>query len=346
MNTPTGEHSAKAGSGSGEHRLCLGFVGDLVLGRKVSERLRHGLTPEAMWGDLRSEMLAADAVVGNLEGPISRHTGRWLRLKAFLFRADPRAVAALAAGNIRCVALANNHMKDFNTEGIRDTRRHLAAGGIAFAGAGDTLEEANAPAFFSAGGRTIGFASITNTVPAFAAKPDRSGTAFWPIRANEDGKLRLAALSDRLRDGGAEVLVLSIHWGPNYRWWPPQRYRAFARAAIDAGFDIVHGHSAHVVQAAEFYRTGLILYDTGDFIDDFWPVPGLPTWRSFLFLAEIPSVGTPTLRLVPAHLGIGEVRLASGNERRKIVEAMIRRCRGYAIRLADDGHALIGEAAR
>jgi poly-gamma-glutamate synthesis protein (capsule biosynthesis protein) len=49
---------------------------------------------------------------------------------------------------------------------------------------------------------------------------------------------------------------------------PPERFRAFARWLIDRGFDVVHGHSAHVFQGVEAYDGGLILYDTGDFVDD------------------------------------------------------------------------------
>ena len=75
---------------------------------------------------------------------------------------------------------------------------------------------------------------------------------------------------------GAEIIVLSVHWGPNYRWWPPHRYRRFAREAVNLGVDIVHGHSAHVLQAVEFHGNGLILYDTGDYMEDFLRRTGIP----------------------------------------------------------------------
>ena len=318
-----------------DRSITIGFVGDLILGRNVSRRLAEGMPPHALWGDLRQAMNATDAMIGNLEGPITTHRRRWPLPKAFYFRADPLAVDGLAAGNFRCVALANNHMLDFRAEGIAETRRRLADAGIAFAGAGANRSEADAPAIFTAGGRTIGFASITNTVPAFAATATRAGTAFHHIGTGRATLDHLDVVAGELRRRGAELLVLSVHWGPNYRWWPPRHYRAFARAAVDRGFSIVHGHSAHILQAAEYHRDGLILYDTGDFVDDFWPVPGIPTWRSCLFLVAIGPGKVPRLTLIPATLADGRVGKATGNEAQIIRDGMVRRCRGYAIEFTE-----------
>ncbi|HET7716709.1 MAG TPA: CapA family protein, partial [Bauldia sp.] len=293
----------------GDGSVTLGFTGDLVLGRGVNERLLDGIPPAAIWGDVLPRMQAADAVIGNLEGPITAHRTKWHGWKAFYFRADPSAgIAALLAGNYRCVALANNHMLDFADEGLLDTRRHLGEAGIAFAGAGADDTEAAAPAVFDAGACKVGFISLTNTVRSFAAKPGRPGTNYWKIRSDRTTLARLAKLIHGLRQARAEVIILSIHWGPNYRWWPPHRYRRFARKAIELGIDIVHGHSAHVLQAVEFHGRGLILYDTGDYMEDFLAGPGFRSNRSFLFLVEMGrGRETPHLRLVPVSLSRAEV---------------------------------------
>jgi poly-gamma-glutamate synthesis protein (capsule biosynthesis protein) len=323
--------------------VWLGFVGDLVLGRGVNRRLLDGAKPEAPWGDIRPHMLAAEAMIGNLEGPITTHAKKWPRPKTFRFRADPSvAIGALKAGNFRCVALANNHMLDYRAEGLLDTRRHLAEAGIAFAGAGRDDREAAEPTLFEAGGLRIGFFSITNTVPAFAAKPGRAGTNVWGIRTHRRNLGRLAGMVHDLRRAGAELIVLSVHWGPNYRWWPPRRYRRFARKAIELGVDIVHGHSAHILQAAEFHGNGLILYDTGDFLEDFLPLPGFRSDRSFLFLAEVGPDRVRSLRMIPASLSRAEVNIAKGPEAEAIRAGMIRRCRGYHIALAEEAGALVG----
>lgn len=319
----------------------LGFAGDLILGRKVDAEVVGGLPPAEMWGDLRPRMLATDAMIGNLEGPITTHPVKWHRWKAFYFRADPLALNALAAGNFKCVALANNHILDFGDQGLADTRNHLEAAGIAFAGAGIDADQAMQPALFSAGQMRVGLISITNTVPAFAARPDRPGTNYWKIRTDRETLGRLAKLVDDLRQAGAELIVLSIHWGPNYRWWPPRRYRAFARRAIELGVDIVHGHSAHLLQAVEFHRRGVILYDTGDYVDDFIVAPGFRSDYSFLFLVEAGPDVMPGLRMVPAKLTVARVNIARGADADAIRRYMLRRCRGYAVDIHEEDGELV-----
>jgi poly-gamma-glutamate synthesis protein (capsule biosynthesis protein) len=322
----------------------LAFVGDMMLGRKVSQQLVAGRHPVAFWGDVRPHCLAADAVIGNLESPISTTDRRWRGIKSFRFCADPRAVEILAAGNVKCVSLANNHILDCAQEGLADTRSHLAKAGIAHAGAGMDIAEASAPTMFRAGALNVGFVSITNTMWPFRAGTAKPGTWFMPIRTNRATLEWLGALAAALRERGADILVLSVHWGPNLRPWPPRRYRRFARAVIDLGFDIVHGHSAHLLQAVEFHGPGLILYDTGDFIEDFWVFPGIRTDRSCLFVVEYAGNRPPSLRLLPVSLTPGAVNLARGSEADAILQTMTRRSRRYAVNLVRDGAMLIATA--
>lgn len=319
----------------------LGFVGDLLLGRKVRRKIIEGQPPNVTWGDLRSLQLATDAMIGNLECPITTHTKKWNNLKTFYFRTDPKALDHLYAGNFRCVALANNHMVDYGFQGLIDTRKHLESAGIAFAGAGTDLDQALEPTIFEAGQMKIGFISITNTVPAFRAKTDRPGTNYWKIRTDQPTLDRLGGQVSSLREAGADLVILSIHWGPNYRWWPPKQSQAFARRAIDLGVDIVHGHSAHVLQAVEFHGRGVILYDTGDYVDDFIVVPPARSDFSFLFLIEAGPGQTPKLRMVPARLTLARVDRAQGREADVIRQAMIRRCRDFAVDIREEDGDLI-----
>src|SRR5262249_13754661 len=153
----------------------------------------------------------------------------------------------------------NNHTLDAGPRGLAETLACLDRAGIAHAGAGENFAGALMPTFFRAGALTIGVASITNTLWAFRALPERPGTAFVRIRPDRTTASMLSSMVEAMNAGGAELRVLSVHWGPNLRPWPPAHYRAFARQAILAGFDVVHGHSAHIVQAVEAFRSGLIL---------------------------------------------------------------------------------------
>jgi hypothetical protein len=91
---------------------------------------------------------------------------------------------------------------------------------------------------------------------------------------------------------------------------PRRRFQAFARAAIDGGVDVIHGHSAHVVQGVEIYKGRPILYDTGNFVDDYWKFPFLPD-VSFVFLLDLQVGGPQRLRMVPIRLHPAPLRIAT-----------------------------------
>ena len=91
------------------------------------------------------------------------------------------------------------------------------------------------------------------------------------------------------------MLILTLHWGPNKREFPNGRFIHFAHELIDSGVDIIHGHSASL-QGIEVYKGKPILYDTGDFIDDYAVDPYLRNDYSFLFEVELKKqIGKLTL---------------------------------------------------
>lgn len=326
----------------------LAFVGDLMLGRGVDAAARTR-PPEEFWGDVAPLLEAADSVVGNLECPITETGDRWRRCpKSFRFRASPNAINILKAGKIGAVCLANNHMLDCEVAGLMDTLAHLDRAGIARAGAGKNVRDAARPALFKAGGITVGMVGLTNTMPLFAARRDRAGTHFVRIRCDEGTLEPLRRLERDLRRGGADVTVLSAHWGPNLRPWPPNRYQRFARAVIDLGFDVFHGHSAHILQGVEFHNKGLILYDTGDCLDDYWVFPGIRTDRSAIFVVDFGPNGIDRLSIAPIILTPASVNRARGPEARAIIRKILGLSRSFAaaddsltavLRLSSDGLA-------
>jgi poly-gamma-glutamate synthesis protein (capsule biosynthesis protein) len=67
-----------------------------------------------------------------------------------------------------------------------------------------------------------------------------------------------------------DIVVVSIHWGPNWGYHVPSSHRRFARALIDrAGVHVIHGHSSHHPLGIEVYRNRPILYGCGDLINDY-----------------------------------------------------------------------------
>jgi poly-gamma-glutamate synthesis protein (capsule biosynthesis protein) len=103
---------------------------------------------------------------------------------------------------------------------------------------------------------------------------------------------------------------------------PPGAFRRFARAVVDLGADVYYGHSAHVFQGVEVYRGKPILYDTGDFIDDYAVDPELRNDRSFLFRVSVEGGELRRLELFPVVLPYARVELAAGDERSAVLDLM------------------------
>ncbi|MDL5360830.1 CapA family protein [Halalkalicoccus sp. NIPERK01] len=285
--------------------LRIGLTGDVMLGRLVDERQRRRPV-EAVWGDLLDRLRSSDALFVNLECCLSTRGEPWRRThRPFHFRADPGwAIPALERAGVDACALANNHVLDFETVGLCDTLDELDDAGIAHAGAGRTLDEALEPAFVTVGDRTIAFVSFTDNTPEYAAAETSPGTAFIEIDVNDaETRSSVSEALCRARRGDPDLVVASLHWGPNMVERPPDSFRRFARWLLDEGVDVVHGHSAHVFHGIEIHDGKPCLYDTGDFVDDYAVDARLRNDRSFLFELTVTVDGRVSeLRLLPTEI--------------------------------------------
>ena len=106
--------------------------------------------------------------------------------------------------------------------------------------------------------------------------------------ADEAGTLRAfrRALAP-LRAADVHWPILSLHWGPNMVGRPAALLRRLAHAAIDMGWKIVFGHSAHVFHGIELRRGCPILYAAGDLVDDYAVDPQWRNDHQLLFELEL-----------------------------------------------------------
>ncbi|WP_247002883.1 CapA family protein [Halosolutus gelatinilyticus] len=324
------------------HRL--GFTGDVMLGRRVDDRQRHR-DVDAVWGTVLDRLHALDGLVINLECVLSTRGRKWRRTnRPFHFRADPGwAVPALERAGVDVCALANNHVLDYEEAALRDTLDHLDAAGIARAGAGETIDEALDPAATSIGDLDIAVVSVTDNTPEFAADEESPGTARIEVDVDDPDTRRLVrdALS-RARETNPDLLVASLHWGPNMVTEPPKSFREFGRWLIEEGVDVIHGHSAHVFQGIEVYDGAPIVYDAGDFVDDYAVDDRLRNDRGFLFELSVTSDGAPTeLRLHPTEIDDCAIHEAAPEAAAWSRERMRERSAEFGTTFDRDGEALV-----
>ena len=160
-------------------------------------------------------------------------------------------------------------------------------------------------------------------MPEWAATAKKPGVNY--LKISEDEK-NLGKLKKSIKEvkNESDIVVVSAHWGPNMRQRPTKKFKEFAHAVIDAGADIFHGHSAHVFQGIEVYKGKLIMYDAGDFVDDYAIDPILRNDQTFLFLVTLSKNKIEKIELVPGLIDYMQVNKAYGNEFEEIADKMIK----------------------
>ncbi|MEU2133509.1 CapA family protein, partial [Streptomyces sp. NPDC018352] len=113
-----------------------------------------------------------------------------------------------------------------------------------------------------------------------------------------------SAFADRLRQvrQRGDIAVASVHWGPNWGYDVSRSEVRFAHALLDAGVDVVHGHSSHHPRPLEVYRDRLILYGCGDLVDDYEGIGGYQSYRDDLRVLYLVSVEADTGQLIDAQM--------------------------------------------
>lgn len=266
----------------GDPILFEGYVSSarsyVELAERISGPIPRPVTFDYIWGDSLEvlDSRSPDIRIVNLETSVTADGVP--EAKGINYRMHPENIRCLTSAKIDCCVLANNHVADWGLSAMSQTVRHIVRAGMASAGAGDDDEAAVRPAIL--GGplarRVLVFAlgCASAGVPShWAAAGGRPGVNFLP----DLGQVALGRLGREIatwREPG-DVVILSIHWGPNWGYGIPEAHRRFARALIDeAGVDLVHGHSSHHPIGLEVYRKKLILYGCGDFINDYEGIRG------------------------------------------------------------------------
>lgn len=305
--------------------LKLLLVGDVMLGRQVNSLLRDQ-SPEYPWGNTLPLFLGADWRACNLECVITDHGSPWARSpKFFHFQTDAKNIAVLKAARMNAVSLANDHTLDFNHRGMVDMLKLLDGAGVAHSGMGLNREAASQLAVSEVRGVRIGLLSFTDNEPTWDAGENHPGVFYAPVEIQDE---RTAELLNKVHQARSQVdvLIVAAHWGGNWSVHPPTQHTTLARGLIRAGADVIFGHSSHVCRGIEVFEGGLILYSTGDFVDDYAVDPIERNDRSWVFEIQIEDQQSPRLHLYPTVIRDCQACLAAPDEAGAMITAMQELC--------------------
>ena len=315
--------------------LTIALIGDTMLGRGVATVLESAPPTSLLAPEVVAAAREADLVLLNLECCISTRGERWADpWKPFFFRAPRAAVEALGELGVGCVTLANNHALDFGPVALADTLDYLRAAGIATVGAGADADEARRAAVLEANGLRLGVIGVTDHPPDFAAGRDTPGVAF--ARLDQGVPNWLSEAISRL---DVDAVLVTPHWGPNMVERPLPEIQAAARRLLEAGATVIAGHSAHVFHGVE----GPVLYDLGDFLDDYATHPALRNDLGLLFLLTLDHEGPIRLEALPLKLDYCHTRLADGDEAAWIRQRFTRACSEFGTPVTEASGRLVVE---
>jgi poly-gamma-glutamate synthesis protein (capsule biosynthesis protein) len=323
-------------------------LGYLQLAEQANGPIPRPMDFAYVWGAALAELNRTQphARIINLETSITRSEA--YEPKGINYRMSPENAGCLATAGIDCCTLANNHVLDWGRAGLFDTLATLHQLRIKTAGAGRDLAEASAPAILATvdDGRLLvfSFASVTSGTPqSWAARADAAGVNVLPALS----EAAVAAVTRQVTQARRpkDIVIVSIHWGPNWGYEIAESQRWFAHALVDrANVSIVHGHSSHHAKGLEVYNNRLILYGCGDFLNDYEGIRGYEEFRDDLALmyfagVDLASADLVALEIVPLRIRRFQLTRASRADVDWLQQMLDRESRrfGVGIRLTSGG---------
>lgn len=243
-------HSVTATSG---HSIL--FIGDMMFEWAVKDTMQRYGTDYPL-KKIKPFLHSFDFVMANLESPLT-HARKTHPYQKYIFKASPDIAYILYDAGITAVTLANNHMLDYGVQGLLDTIASLSTAQVLYAGAGTNATTASLPVIYTLGQSRIAVLCYTQIYAKDMVAHNNPGINYFEMnKAKED--IQKYRFCDRV--------IINIHWGNEYFYYPSSKQIDVAHALIDAGADAIIGHHPHVYQGIEIYKNKPIVYSLGNFL--------------------------------------------------------------------------------
>ena len=272
--------------------ITISAVGDLTFGR--NQKASYSGSFDEYYDDYGVDYFlqnvvdvfaADDCTIGNLEGVLTESTDI-RESKEWNHKGRPEYVDILTRGSIEVVSLGNNHIMDYNEEGVKDTIDTLENAGVTYAISGVWGDKYGM--YETEKGIKIGFVSVNeyyegNTVYTFL----------------EDGL-------KQLREQGADLVFALVHWGGDKTHIIEDDQYTMGRWCVDQGYDLVLGCHPHVLQGIECYNGKYIVYSMGNFCYGGSKNPkekdSMIFQQTFTFVDGVLQENTTDIRAIPCRL--------------------------------------------
>ncbi|WP_128981859.1 CapA family protein [Streptomyces roseicoloratus] len=235
---------------------------DSIIRQAAADAGGAGYDFRPMLAGVRSVVSAADLAICHMETVYGAEGGPYTGYPAF--KSPPEVAVALKETGYDSCSTASNHTLDDGAAGLRRTLDALDKAGVRHAGSARSAEEAARPTLLKAGGATVAqlaYTYDTNGYPLPAGQP-------WAVNLIDEQ--RIVADARAARKAGADVVVVSVHWGTEWQTAPDERQLSLGKALTASrtggrpDIDLIIGTHAHVPQAYEKVNGTWIVYGMGD----------------------------------------------------------------------------------
>ena len=240
--------------------LNILFAGDLCPMGQIEQACLDNTYTE-IYNNFREYFENKDLFIVNLESPLTKSDNIVIKSGPSL-KADPLSFKIVRECGIDILNLANNHIMDYGRTGLNDSINLIKKNDLLCHGAGDTIEQASTPLRVKKNGVRVTFLAFCEN--AFnLANTDQPGCA--PINQEEI----IRSLQNEQQH--ADLIIISLHAGPEYFPLPTPRIKSLCRNLTNYGVSAIICHHSHIIASYEVYNSVPIFYGLGNFIFDLGP---------------------------------------------------------------------------
>jgi poly-gamma-glutamate synthesis protein (capsule biosynthesis protein) len=242
--------------------------GDVLIHPPLTEQARQDAAAKGESGYDFNEILdsiapdvqGADLAICELETPLAPPAGPFAGYPEF--DAPPQVLAALKNDGYDVCTTASNHTLDQGFTGLARTLDEMDAAGIRHTGSARTKLESGTPLIITLA-NGVRVASLAYTYGFNNHKPP----AGKPWSVNPIDVRRILAAAKRAKKAGADIVVLSLHWGTEYdHLATPVQLAQAKRLLASPDVDLILGDHAHVIQPVQKIGDKWVIYCMGNLV--------------------------------------------------------------------------------
>jgi len=227
---------------------------------------------DPMFAGVKDLISTPDLALCHQETPISMDEKNLTIPKTLSFNAPKEIAVALKNAGFDGCDTASNHTWDRTLTGVNETLQALDEAGLKHTGSGRDQKEMDNPPIYEVKGVQVGHLAFSYTILNDAGPNTKVPTEapwlrsmLWPAI----GKEGILAQAKKLKERGAQFVVVSIHWGDQYNHQPNAQQRQLAKDLLASpDVDLILGDHVHVVQPCEKIGDKYVTYGMGNFLSN------------------------------------------------------------------------------